>query len=104
MPGWDILASLGIGLTLILLGALTWKHPLWIHRVGYRWVALVGSELMRPRHRRDIELLCSNPDEWTAQHRFTVAWTRVTMGCGPLVMGLLIIALTLVTWNSRLLH
>jgi hypothetical protein len=104
MPGWDIVAALGIGVSLILLGALTWKHPLWVHKAGYRWIALIGSELMRPRHRKDMELLFNKPAEWTAQHRFTVAWTRMTMGCGALVIGLLVIGLSLAVWNSRMLR
>jgi hypothetical protein len=104
VPGLDIIAFLIIGIALVFLGALTWKHPLWIHKAQYKWVALVGSELMRPRHHRDMELLFNKPAEWTAQHRFTVAWTRLTMGCGAFVMGLLIIALSLAAWNSWLLR
>lgn len=104
MPGLDVMVFLSIGIALVLLGALTWKHPLWMHKAGYKWISLIEAELMRPRHHRDMELLFTKPTEWTTQHRFTVIWTRVTMGCGALVMGLLITTLTLAAWISRLLH
>ena len=98
MPEQNPLVPVGLGILLILFGAVNCRNPVWVHKAGYKWVAFVASELMRPSQRRDMEQLFRNPTEWTERHRFAVTWTRATLGYGPLVMGFLAIGLGVLYW------
>ncbi len=98
MPSLSVVISLMIGVGLVFVGLLTWKRPLWLHKMQYRWVMFVGRKFARARHHEDMKLLFEDPIKWTAQHRFTILWTRMTIGCGAFVLGLLIIGLGLAVW------
>ncbi len=100
MPSLNVVTSLVIGMGLVFLGLLTWKQPLWLHKMQYKWVAFAGRKFMRTRHHEDMKLLFDDPVKWTAQHRFTIVWTRITIGCGAFVLGLLIIGLSLAVWAA----
>jgi len=93
MAGQNPLVAIGLGIVLTLFGIVTCRNPLWIHRAGYKWVALVASELMRPSQREDMEQLFNDSAQWTERHRSAVTWTRVSVGCGPVFMGSLMIGL-----------
>ncbi len=41
--------------------------------------------------KQDMDLLFESPAQWQAKHHATVRWTRYTMGCWPVLMGLLVL-------------
>jgi hypothetical protein len=90
--------AIGIALASLcsLIGMRTLKDPLWFHQLAYRWLALIRQDQLPSERRQDMQLLFEDPVDWQTRHRSAVFWTRLHLGWGALLLGLVAMAVIVV--------
>lgn len=90
-----------ITLALLAIGLIAWCRPLMIYRLEYKWTALWVRSLMSQSSKEDMRLLFNEPEQWRIKHRTGVQWTRYAVGCGALVMGIVMLLIIVVEFVTR---